>query len=400
MNGNFTPHEVDEAIGKIQKAITETAVSDLLLVREDLSAELSIQAPTDTPIRNRMQRIQGNGSAHSWYVLTPTTGTEGRFLGTRPTNGFFASGGVPTATQGTYIHRSVPYTSLGDMAEVSFFSQMAGKFGLAGDYGDIVEESSKLRGYLIETILSQALLCVEKVQRLDTGYLVLGGIKMPSGVYKRTKPNYKKGKTYEKVWGSKGARELKEKLRFAHLGQVAWNIGLTAKDNDSVKRIAISKMGVPRPDMYGNKFSIGPSVNKQKAAIKRNLHFPSAYTSIERQLWKILQELDIEFRKQKVLISKFRVDVYVKKYSLVIEADGEYWHTRKGDKEKDQERDDLLYQNGYVVLRFWGDNLMKKSESCKRLIKKVILKLDKGKVRTARRLAEIGRDDLSLALKK
>lgn len=59
-----SPTEVDEAIAKIQKAVTETNVSGLLLVREDLSSELAVAAPVDTPIRNRLGRIPGNGSAY------------------------------------------------------------------------------------------------------------------------------------------------------------------------------------------------------------------------------------------------------------------------------------------------------------------------------------------------
>jgi len=52
---------VEQAINDIQKAISSTNVSGLLLVREDLQAEMAIQAPTDTPMRNRLNRIAGNG---------------------------------------------------------------------------------------------------------------------------------------------------------------------------------------------------------------------------------------------------------------------------------------------------------------------------------------------------
>lgn len=54
---------VEQAIQDIQKAISSTDVSGLLLVREDLQAEMAIQAPTDTPLRNRLNRIPGNGKA-------------------------------------------------------------------------------------------------------------------------------------------------------------------------------------------------------------------------------------------------------------------------------------------------------------------------------------------------
>ena len=59
----FNANVVEQAINDIQKAISSTSVSGLLLVREDLQAEMAIQAPTDTPLRNRLNRIQGNGKA-------------------------------------------------------------------------------------------------------------------------------------------------------------------------------------------------------------------------------------------------------------------------------------------------------------------------------------------------
>ena len=57
----YNANIVEQAINDIQKAISSTNVSGLLLVREDLQAEMAIQAPTDTPLRNRLNRIQGNG---------------------------------------------------------------------------------------------------------------------------------------------------------------------------------------------------------------------------------------------------------------------------------------------------------------------------------------------------
>ena len=64
----FNPQTIDKAISDIQKAIGSIDVDGLLLVREDLQAELAIMAPTDTPVRNRLNRIQGNGKAQLGLV--------------------------------------------------------------------------------------------------------------------------------------------------------------------------------------------------------------------------------------------------------------------------------------------------------------------------------------------
>ncbi len=142
----FNPQTIDKAIADIQKAIGSIDVDGLLLVREDLQAELAIMAPTDTPVRNRLNRIQGNGKAHAWYQLNPTSAAEGLFLGTNPANAFFERGGLPNATQASYKYMSAPYVSLGDMIVVSFFDQMAG-----ATYADVKKLQTKIK--MINTAL-------------------------------------------------------------------------------------------------------------------------------------------------------------------------------------------------------------------------------------------------------
>ena len=70
----YNPQTIDKAIGDIQKAISSIDVDGLLLVREDLQAELAIMAPTDTPVRNRLNRIQGNGKAQLGLVKSDYIG--------------------------------------------------------------------------------------------------------------------------------------------------------------------------------------------------------------------------------------------------------------------------------------------------------------------------------------
>lgn len=142
----YNAQVVEQAINDIQKAISSVDVSGLLLVREDLQAEMAVMAPTDTPLRNRLNRIQGNGKAHAWYQLVPTVSTGSQsagqlFLGgTNPEAGFFDKGGLPVATNPSYKYLSAPYTSLGDLATVSFFEQMAG-----GTYTDIKKHQIKVK---------------------------------------------------------------------------------------------------------------------------------------------------------------------------------------------------------------------------------------------------------------
>jgi hypothetical protein len=60
--------------------------------------------------------------------------------GTEPEAAFFEKGGLPVAKQPKYKFKSAPYTSLGDLATVSFFEQMAG-----GTYTDIKKHQIKVK---------------------------------------------------------------------------------------------------------------------------------------------------------------------------------------------------------------------------------------------------------------
>ena len=60
--------------------------------------------------------------------------------GTAPEDAFFAKGALPTATLPSYLYKSAPYVSVGDLATVSFFEQMAG-----GTYTDIKKHQIKTK---------------------------------------------------------------------------------------------------------------------------------------------------------------------------------------------------------------------------------------------------------------
>ena len=111
-----------------------------------LEAEMAIQAPVKTPLRNRFKRRKGEGSAHSWYKLIPTTSagaqSDGHLFvgGTEPESMFFDKGGLPNAKQPTYKHVAAPYASIGDMANVSFFDYYAGK-----TYNDLKADQIKTK---------------------------------------------------------------------------------------------------------------------------------------------------------------------------------------------------------------------------------------------------------------
>jgi hypothetical protein len=102
---------------------SQTSVVGAELVRQDLEPTLRMAANVLTPVRNRLNRIQGDGNAHSYYVLTSNFGvnqTTVKFLGTDPTGGAFAKGGLPTAVDPQYSLIARPYANIGDVLNVAW----------------------------------------------------------------------------------------------------------------------------------------------------------------------------------------------------------------------------------------------------------------------------------------
>ncbi len=74
-------------------------------------------------------------------------------------------------------------------------------------------------------------------------------------------------------------------------------------------------------------------------------------TSIEIKLYKELTKRQIVFQDQYLINDKFWVDAYVPSKNLIIEADGNYWHSLPKMMKKDKAENAYLTKCGYNLLR-------------------------------------------------
>jgi hypothetical protein len=106
---------------RLEIAKSTTGVVGLELTRQDLEDKLKLAANVDTPVRKRLSRKTGNGKAHAYYKLVSNSGlnqTTSKFLGTDPSGGFFAKGGLPNAVDPQYEYIARPYANLGDTVTI------------------------------------------------------------------------------------------------------------------------------------------------------------------------------------------------------------------------------------------------------------------------------------------
>jgi very-short-patch-repair endonuclease len=73
-------------------------------------------------------------------------------------------------------------------------------------------------------------------------------------------------------------------------------------------------------------------------------------TSIEKIVYQYLEEKNIIFERQKS-IAFYLLDVYIPSLNLVIEADGEYWHSLPDRIRLDKAKDGYLKNRGYKLIR-------------------------------------------------
>jgi very-short-patch-repair endonuclease len=96
-------------------------------------------------------------------------------------------------------------------------------------------------------------------------------------------------------------------------------------------------------------------------------------TNAESVLWNRLRSRQIEgikFRRQEP-IGCYIVDFVCHEKRIVIEVDGGQHAT---EKEKDNERDNWLNGEGYVVLRFWNNEVLKNIEGVLEVIRENCLR--------------------------
>ncbi len=95
-------------------------------------------------------------------------------------------------------------------------------------------------------------------------------------------------------------------------------------------------------------------------------------SSIEKIIAKELTKRNIYFIQQVNMLDRYRVDFLVND-DIIIEADGMYWHNLPGIQEKDKIRDEILKLHGFIVFRFWEDEIKKDVSTCINMITKYLI---------------------------
>lgn len=108
---------------------------------ENLDEDIKILAPIGTPVRNRIPRVKGIGSAASWKKMTSKLHSNAAGGGTNSTI-FFADAGAPNETSQTYSISTAAYKLLGRKVEVGGLAN-ASSNGQPG--GSMLEQRERIK---------------------------------------------------------------------------------------------------------------------------------------------------------------------------------------------------------------------------------------------------------------
>lgn len=90
-------------------------------------------------------------------------------------------------------------------------------------------------------------------------------------------------------------------------------------------------------------------------------------SSIEKMIWKVLDELSIDYKTQISFNNgKFIVDIYIPSQRLIIECNGDYWHNYKifpNTKIRDKALEKYADDNDYKLTWLWESDIRKNPKS-------------------------------------
>jgi class 3 adenylate cyclase len=119
---------LNASMEQLQRGITSGMTA--FPVRENLEAEATSLVPMETPLRNRLTRRPGAGTASAWKQLTSIGGGWATSLdqpgSAAAVRAFFAENGAPAEHTSVYADKSAGYKLLGTFGSVTGFAQAAG----------------------------------------------------------------------------------------------------------------------------------------------------------------------------------------------------------------------------------------------------------------------------------
>ena len=187
------------------------------------------------------------------------------------------------------------------------------------------------------------------------------------------------------LFGKHHTKQSKDKIRKSTTGKKNHFYGKNHSQKSKNKSSVSLK--ARRKDPLSKYNSIEYKINRKKVMLNARKYIKYEDTKIEKIIKHILKRNHIKFKTQKWM-GQYRVDFFIPKHNLIIEADGTWSHGdprifkssdiiqgHKTAKEKwafDKNRDKTLKNNGYKIIRFWEKEIKKEPKLIEETIKNTL----------------------------
>lgn len=125
--------------------------------------------------------------------------------------------------------------------------------------------------------------------------------------------------------------------------------------------------GKPRSEETKRKLSLALKGNEKLRIARLKQTLPVKDTSIEVLMQNALKNRKIEF-KTHIPLCGCQPDIVIEKEKVVIFCDGNYWHSKRFNNGKrwmrDRQQEKRLEENGWIVYRFWEDEINSDVNNC------------------------------------
>ena len=202
----------------------------------------------------------------------------------------------------------------------------------------------------------------KKLSREHKNKISLANIGKHYGYKTEFKKGHKSGMT-----GKKHSEETKRKQSLARIGWIP-SKEVKEKRKETIQRLYGNKNGYVKGNT-GKKYpkELYPEYGLRK--VRKNQLFPNKDTSIEIKIQNYLRELKIGFFTHiymDEILNSYQCDILIPvqknkehfiKQPIVIECDGDYWHSYPVGREIDHIRTSELISKGFKVLRLWESDI-------------------------------------------
>jgi len=178
-----------------------------------------------------------------------------------------------------------------------------------------------------------------------------------------------KGKTFEEMYGINRAKEMKEKLK---IDMSKWHneIGRskeTCKKISDVKKSKHFHFSEDTKNVMSTKANIrwmNPSERDNVRQQRMKQTFPLKHTSIELKMANELSDRGYAFYMNHTVGNRCQPDIAFPELKVCVECDGDYWHNLAINKERDARNNQIMKQNGWLVLRYWEHEINANVDGC------------------------------------